>query len=522
MKKHNSFFKAGAVLVASGFAVKLLSAAYRIPLTRMLGAGAMGRYSSVFSLFLPFFSFATAGIVPCVSRFAASVPPQYGTKAVVQKAFGIYIPFAAVMAVLFVLFGSFYGWYMQDGIFFAGAVILSPCIVFAVVETVYKGATQGRMNMNITAVSNLLESVSKTVLGIGGVYILKYLLDNTDGDTAVAVCLLSVTASGLICAVYMFCAGHEGKNATRCPPQYIPTAKQMLSMSVPVCASALAVSAIGFFDTAVCLPIIKGLPYTEIVRSYGNASFMSAGEISIYLYGIYQGMVLTLFNLVPAMVAPVGTACMPLMAMSYTSGNRKRLEHQTDVLLRVVAAAGIPCSVFVMCNGGDIVQFLFGTTPSQTVVAQRLLCVLMPFCPLCCFTFAFNTVLNACGRSGTAFRILLFAAAVRCTVSIALCGIPAVNIRAFAISSGVFYLLLFLLGAFFIVQKGICSRLVKAVAVPLVSSISIMGAIQLLHPVLFASIPLFVRLVLKGLVFCLAYVVVLFVTGFAVDIRMEK
>ena len=60
MKKQNSFFKAGALLALSGIAVKAFSAVYRIPLTRMLGADTMGRYSAVFSIFMPFFAFATA------------------------------------------------------------------------------------------------------------------------------------------------------------------------------------------------------------------------------------------------------------------------------------------------------------------------------------------------------------------------------------------------------------------------------------------------------------------------------
>ena len=69
MKKENSFVKAGAILVISGFIVKVLSAAYRIPLTRMLGAAQMGRYSAVFSLFMPFFSIATEiGRASCRER----------------------------------------------------------------------------------------------------------------------------------------------------------------------------------------------------------------------------------------------------------------------------------------------------------------------------------------------------------------------------------------------------------------------------------------------------------------------
>ena len=85
-------------------------------------------------------------------------------------------------------------------------------------------------------------------------------------------------------------------------------------MSVPVSASALVISFVNFFDTAFCLPLIKKLPYAEIVKSFGGASFMGADDVSMYLFGIYQGMVLTVFNLVPAVLASVGTACLPVMA----------------------------------------------------------------------------------------------------------------------------------------------------------------------------------------------------------------
>ncbi|MEG2082430.1 MAG: oligosaccharide flippase family protein, partial [Oscillospiraceae bacterium] len=73
MEKNNSFIRASAVLVASSMAVKILSAAYRVPLTRMLGAYAMGKYSIVFNLFVPFFALSTAGITPAVSRLATQM-----------------------------------------------------------------------------------------------------------------------------------------------------------------------------------------------------------------------------------------------------------------------------------------------------------------------------------------------------------------------------------------------------------------------------------------------------------------
>ena len=67
-KNDDIFIKGTAILALSGIAVKLLSAAYRIPLTRMIGAEGMGKYSAAFNLFMPFFSLAVAGITPTVSR----------------------------------------------------------------------------------------------------------------------------------------------------------------------------------------------------------------------------------------------------------------------------------------------------------------------------------------------------------------------------------------------------------------------------------------------------------------------
>ena len=65
-QKEDSFLKGTAVLAVSGIVVKLLSAAYRIPLTRMIGAEGMGKYSAAFNIFMPFFSMAVAGITPTV------------------------------------------------------------------------------------------------------------------------------------------------------------------------------------------------------------------------------------------------------------------------------------------------------------------------------------------------------------------------------------------------------------------------------------------------------------------------
>ena len=102
MSNEKSFVKGTVILVASSMVVKVLSAVYKIPLTRMLGAEAMGTYTAVFNLFLPFYSFATAGITPAVSRLSTEIEGQgfSGLMTLRKKSSRIFGFFSLIMIAL--------------------------------------------------------------------------------------------------------------------------------------------------------------------------------------------------------------------------------------------------------------------------------------------------------------------------------------------------------------------------------------------------------------------------------------
>ena len=439
MKKENSFVKAGAILVVSGFIVKILSAAYRIPLTRMLGASLMGHYSSVLNIFMPFFAFATAGIVPSVSRFTAYIKDKKDENplaALKKRAMGLYAVSALAIMLLFIVFSKKYSVYMGEDMFFYGALILAPAIPVSAAEMVLKGLTQGSMNMLVTAKANVMEGFAKTVIGIGAVYYVINFLSHYPRNLAVMVCFAAITTSGLVSAVYLFFAvKKDGKGIKTETEHHIVSKRQLLSISVPVASSALVVSLVNFFDTAVCLPIIKNLPYKDIVQSFDGASFMGAEEMSMYLFGIYQGMALTLFNLVPAVMSYVGAACLPVLTKANTFSDKTYLINQTEKLFRVISLLSVPSSVFIYSFRYEITEFLFSTTPGQTEVASQLIAILIPFSVLSCFISGFNSIINAGGKSHVSFKILVFASVVRCVVGFVLCGISQVNIKALAVSA---------------------------------------------------------------------------------------
>ena len=130
------FIKGTVILAVSGIVVKLLSAAYRIPLTRMIGAEGMGKYSAAFNIFMPFFSLAVAGITPTVSRLRAKcrdgdINSLVNIKKTAARCFGI-TSFMAVVAALIV--SRLYSSYMGTPMIFTGVMLLCPNLIFAIIN----------------------------------------------------------------------------------------------------------------------------------------------------------------------------------------------------------------------------------------------------------------------------------------------------------------------------------------------------------------------------------------------------
>jgi len=60
--------RGAAFLTVAGILVKLLGAAYRIPLSRLIGEEGIGLYQMAYPIYLVFSSLATAGIPLAISK----------------------------------------------------------------------------------------------------------------------------------------------------------------------------------------------------------------------------------------------------------------------------------------------------------------------------------------------------------------------------------------------------------------------------------------------------------------------
>lgn len=134
MQVINSFIKNSAVLAFSSVIVKIIGAGYRIVLTRFIGAEGIGLYSTIFNIFMPFFSVVTAGITPTISRFTAQLREQKNPQAVCHLkkiSTSLYMALGGVGCLISIFAGYICSIKMQQNVIFIGTLILAPSIMFA-------------------------------------------------------------------------------------------------------------------------------------------------------------------------------------------------------------------------------------------------------------------------------------------------------------------------------------------------------------------------------------------------------
>lgn len=517
MKKQNSFIKASAILAFSSIMVKVISAVYRIPLTRMLGPDIMGRYSAVFNMFMPFFSFATVGISASVSGHTAKEKCCEGVVSVRRAAYLLYILSGLSLSFAFLFFSKFYADLRHNDMFFTGSVILAPAIILSVIENIFKGESQGRMDMLPTARANVIESLCKAVIGLSGVWYIKKFCFSGKNEKSLVVCFAAVTISGVFSTAFLFLNREKQKIGKQKALQTKEKVKSLFKMSFPMALSALVISSANFFDTAVCVPKIADLPYSEITNSFIGASFKGAADMSMHLFGIWQGMALTIFNLVPAAVASAGTAGLPVLSKLCGENNTEKLNKSAQKLFNITAFAAFPATAFIFCFAQDIIKLIFDTSFSGAVVASVLLKIVITGCIFACFNSVFNSIMYSVGKSDKVFFILLIGTSAKILISWLLCGISWINIRAFAVSTVCFHTIIFLMSISAVKKAGVRFDFFKISASPLTSSVVSVFIVKLINNVWLCGLPLILQLFFSGVIFSLLYFLIILFLGFSVD-----
>lgn len=242
-------------------------------------------------------------------------------------------------------------------------VALSPSIFFVTISCVIKGYFNGRENLKVTANSQTLEQIFKTVFSIILVEMIA-IISGVDTSMMAAGANLATTLSTALCFAYLYRfyqaskteIAWEIKNSVNYQQTRVKkTITNILSVSIPMSLGA-------FLGT-----INKNIDSMTVVR--GLKKFISEEEAKIQ-YGILSGKVDTLVTLPMSLNMAFVTALVPAISSAQAMGDIETGKKRISFSLLITILIGLPCSIGMIIYAEPILHLLFPNATSGTFIYQ--------------------------------------------------------------------------------------------------------------------------------------------------------
>lgn len=367
--KKESFMQAVFSLIFSQILIKILGLIYTLYLTNKEGFGDTGNaiYGSAYQIYAMLLTLSSVGVPNAISKLVAertALGDHKGAYRIFKIAFATFAVIGLV-GTLLLFFGA-------D--FIATTVLqipeskytllaLSPAVFFVSIASVLRGYFNGRENMKITAKSQSLEQIFKTIFTI---MIVELIFTLSSGNTVwmAAGANIATTLSIFLSFTYLFALykinsrqiGREIKTSVNYKYQKVKTiVRKILSVSIPMSLSSIMSS----FN--------KNIDSFTVVRNLKK--FMPEAEAKVQ-YGILGVKVDTLTSLPLAINIAFATALVPAISAAKAKKDEKTVTKRVSFSLLASMLIGLPCTVGMIIFAGPILNLLYPNAPDGALILQ--------------------------------------------------------------------------------------------------------------------------------------------------------
>lgn len=367
----SNVYRSAAQVTAFSTIEKTLSFAYRIILSRFLGAEGLGIYQICLSVFSVFLTAASSGVPVTVSRMMAkqsATGTERGKHAAVSAGVAATLIFTVPAAVIIFFGRGLIAFLFPDEKSLNIFVLLLPGLVLTSVYAVMRGAFWGNKQFVAYSLIELAEDAVMVVLGT-----LLVLFADSPSDGA-----FRATAAALISYVFSFIVS-VGWYLARGGRFVDPRAelKPLLASAMPITAMRTSASLIN----SVVATFLPALLITAC--GYDNSQALA-------LYGAVTGMSLPVLFIPNSLIGSIAVVAAPEMSEHYYARRRQALARDVERTIKtavLIAAALIP-ALFTL--GEDAGELLFGNAFSGRVIRDFSF-MLFPMC----ISMMTTTVLNS-------------------------------------------------------------------------------------------------------------------------------
>ncbi len=451
-RKSQNLLVGAMVLLISNLLVKVIGAIYKIPLTNMLGTQGMAYFNAAYSFYVTIYLVSTAGIPVAISRMVSSAQAKGNTaesKKILKVALALFtaVGFSAMSVML--LLAESYAESIKIPESKYSMYAIAPTLLFICVSSTFRGYYQGKKNMTLSAVAQVIEAVFKLAVGLAASSLLISVFElEITSAFAISGVTVGVVFSLVYALVYHFrmirIEADDGEICERDVRGCGSILKELVLICIPIAVSSCVTGLTRFVDTTL---IVTSLTSVGVANETANS-----------LYGAFSSIVISLMDMPPSLITPLAISLLPNLADAYESKDRLKASSVIDSSFRVASLIAFPCTFGMASVSGGIIRTLFneeyitGTEITNSEVCESALSIVSVSIFFLAMIAITNSVLQAWHKEYLPIVSAFCGIVVKYAVEYALLRVPGMGINGASLSTVACHLTIFLMNIVFMMR----------------------------------------------------------------------
>lgn len=370
------------ILTLASFITRIFGFVFRIYMSNVMGAEALGLYQLVFPIYILAWTISAAGISVAVSQIVATETGkgQSGNALRIGKiAIFISVSIGCVLSVILYVFAQPIATYIiHEPRTILSLRILSTCIPFMAASSSIKGYFYGKQEMGKPAIGQIIEQSVRmiTIYLFTGFFISKGL------EYACALAVLGMCAGEIISFFYVYLSYKRYLHKKTISKASLPIRKALVILS------------------SIAIPLTFNRIVTSLLHSAEHIliplklqEFGLTNHQALSVYGQFTGMTMPLIFFPSVVTASLATALIPAVSHAKASRNQGQLQFTVSKTIQFTLLIGIGATALFISLPHEIALVLY----NQPAVGHMLY-ALSFICPFFYLQSTLLGVLNGLGK----------------------------------------------------------------------------------------------------------------------------
>ena len=356
--KRESVLRGIVSLLISQVFIKIIGLVYKLYLTNKEGFGDSGNaiYSSGFQIYALLLTFSSTGVPNAISYLVSerlAVGDNKGAHKIFKIAFVTFAMIGIIGSTLLFLGAEMIAnnWIQIPEAKYS-LIALSPSIFFVSITSVIRGYFNGRQNFSVTAKSQTIEQIFKTVFTVSLVELV-VILGKYNTEIMAAAANMATTVATVSSFIYIYLyyrnirreiAQEIASTVNYKPTRIRKTLKRIINVAFPISISSL-ISSFG-----------KNIDSFTIVRFLKE--FLTEEEAKIQ-YGILSGKIDSLCSLPFALNVAFVTTLVPDISKTMAKKNIRDVVKKAENYILISILIALPIASTMFMYPSEIMKILF-------------------------------------------------------------------------------------------------------------------------------------------------------------------